>query len=176
MRKALLAIGEAGLMRGGVGREGGMLLDWQLFLYEVSQSLPCDVKWVEAKIIVLLLLLGWGAKTKGCLPISWGRHRDSFCKKKETLVGFATYWNLIGLKFNSKCAYLRWKGSVVLESWANQKLPVVNWKRGAGHWGWGWDVWNCCCLRKETETLLRPPRRVTVLWVRPRWWARRDWV
>ncbi len=99
VRRALLAIGEAGLVERGVGREGGMLLDWQLFLYEVGQGLPCDVKWVEAEVIVLLLLLllGRRAKTEGRLPISGWRHWDSVCKRKK-VVGLAphilkSYWS-----------------------------------------------------------------------------------
>lgn len=34
---------------------GEAVLHRQLILYEVGQSLACDVKWVEAQIVVLLL-------------------------------------------------------------------------------------------------------------------------
>lgn len=57
----------------GSGGQRALVLHREFLLYQVGKGLPGDVKGVKAQVIVLLLL-GGGAKAEGCLPICGGGH------------------------------------------------------------------------------------------------------
>lgn len=63
----------------GAWRWGWGVLNRQLLLYEVRQSLSGDVEGVKSQVIVLLL---GGVETEGRLPVRGGRHWYGVCGER----------------------------------------------------------------------------------------------